>query len=100
MSAIEDKSRDEMTESECAEQARLVAIRAKIRGLLPPRKGTDSVNKLHEIEPVRLAPSERLLREILADSVAGRISLSDVVVAWTEADGSTHARRAGEARDR
>jgi len=52
--------------------------------------------KLEAIEPTRLLPSERLLREILADSVAGRISLSDVVVVWTEADGTTRARRAAE----
>lgn len=52
--------------------------------------------KLEKIEPTRLLPSERLLREILADSVAGRISLSDVVVVWTDEDGTTRARRAEE----
>lgn len=60
--------------------------------------GDQNAAKVKQIEPTPLMPSERLLREILADSVAERISLSDVVVVWSDEDGMTHARRAGETR--
>lgn len=52
------------------------------------------IPKHEDTEPC--SPSERLLSEILSDSIAGFISLSDVVVVWTDEDGTTRARRATE----
>lgn len=45
------------------------------------------------VQPVRLTPSERLLREILSMSTAddGR-EISDVIVIWTDVHGRQHMR--------
>ena len=49
---------------------------------------------LQTIEPTRLTPSERLLRDVLNASVAGDVGISDVIVIWTDEDGRQWMRSA------
>ena len=45
------------------------------------------------VQPVRLTPSERLLLELLAMSIADDESaISDVIVIWTDVRGRQHMR--------
>ena len=48
---------------------------------------------IQAIKQIKLTPSERLLREMLAMSTSGEDAMiSDLIVIWTDQDGRQHMR--------